>query len=65
MKNKRLEIQREIEDSELIVVTIGGCLFLLGIFRLLGTGTDYFIITLIILGFCMIINRFIQKRKLK
>ena len=64
MKKQKSDIQREMEDSELIVITIGGCLFLFGLSRLFGIGAEFFIISLILIGIGMILNRFVQRRKL-
>ncbi len=63
-KKKKLEIEREINDSEVIIATTGGFLLFLGISRLFGIGIDYIIISQILVGIFMIINRFILKRRI-
>ncbi len=63
-KKSKLAKQREIEDSELIIIVIGGFLILWGVYELLGVGINYFMIGIMLVGLSMIINRFILKRQI-
>jgi len=63
-KKSKLVKQREIEDSEVIIIVIGGFLILWGVYELLGVGMNYFMIGIMLVGLGMIINRFILKRQI-